>query len=456
MRSRDLIRNGFASRKKASRVAVVDAVKHAPRRTTRAAANASGALDCLRLLRRAALVALAALYSMSDAKVMNIAWDELPPLPPSAGKSKQPGVAGPFVGVHGDVLIVAGGANFPDKMPWEGGAKAWWDDIWVLEKSPDGTVRWMTDKKFKLPRALAYGVSVSVPEGVICAGGSDADRCYADVYLLSWDAREREIRCTPLPSMPEPLAFMAGALANRTLYVAGGQHVMKGAVASAAFWSLDWSKRDRGGDFKWVALASWPGPPRIVPVAAAQRRGDAEAFFLFSGRAPDPGRPTKILTDAYAFEPLTGGWRTVPNVNGGAGVSVMAGAAVSVGDDEILVFSGDRGELFLALEAHDLAIEALRRRSAELPANGRAEVDREIADRLAAKKKIYDTHPGFAREVLAYDTQRETWRVAARSPLAGQVTTFAVKWNDAIVIPSGEIRPGVRTSTIVRAKPVDN
>ena len=56
-----------------------------------------------------------------SANVMSISWEELPPLPPSAGQSKQPGVAGPFAGVHRDALIVAGGANFPDKMPWEGG-----------------------------------------------------------------------------------------------------------------------------------------------------------------------------------------------------------------------------------------------------------------------------------------------------------------------------------------------
>ena len=132
----------------------------------------------------------------------------------------------------------------------------------------------------------------------------------------------------------------------------------------------------------------------------------------------------------------------------------MAGTAVPVGDDEILLFGGDRGELFLELEAHDLAVESLRRRLAEAPANDRAPLEREIAGQLTAKKTIYDTHPGFAREVLAYDTRRDAWRVVTRSPFAPQVTTFAVKWGDAVVIPSGEIRPGVRTPAVVRVKPV--
>lgn len=401
-----------------------------------------------------AVFAVLGSFSTASANVVELAWDELPPLPPSAGQTKQPGVAGPFVGVHHDALIVAGGANFPDRMPWDGGAKVWWDDIWVLEKADGAKLSWVSNKTFKLPRRLGYGVSVSTPEGVICAGGSDAEQCYAEVFMLSWDAKVREIRRRPLPPMPEPLSFMAGALVGHTLYVAGGQHVMKGATPSSAFWALDLSKRDLPGEFAWSKLPSWPGPPRLIPVAAAQRIGNQDAFFLFSGRRPESGRPTEVLRDVFVFEPAAGRWRTLANVNGGAGLSVMAGTAAPVGD-EILLFGGDRGELFSELEAHDLKIELLRRRLAEAPVNGRAALERAIADQLAAKKKIYDSHPGFGREVLAYAPRNNQWRVVGRSPVAPQVTTFAVKWGDAIVIPSGEIRPGVRTPAIVRVKPGD-
>ena len=50
-------------------------------------------------------------------------WSDLPALPPGAGQTEQIGVAGPFAGVHGGALIVAGGANFPQAAPWKGGAK---------------------------------------------------------------------------------------------------------------------------------------------------------------------------------------------------------------------------------------------------------------------------------------------------------------------------------------------
>lgn len=398
--------------------------------------------------------ALLGVVGSLSGQTVTVAWDELPPLPPSAGQSRQPGVAGPFAGVHRDALIVAGGANFPDRMPWDGGAKVWWDDIWVLEKRVDGSMRWVTDRTFKLPRPLGYGISVSTADGVVGAGGHDVDRCYADVFLLAWDPKAREIRRTALPSMPEPLSFMAGAVVGQTLYVAGGQHVMKGAVPTSVFWALDLSRRGSRADFKWRVLPPWPGPPRILPVAAAQQTSRGEEFFLFSGRAQQVGRPTQVLADAYAFDPKAGTWRTLPNIGGGVGASVMAGSAAAVGRDEVWLFGGDRGERFAELEVHDLAIEELRRgQGAATVAEGNA-LAREIETRLAAKRQIYATHPGFAREVLAFDTRREMWRVVGNTPFAPQVTTVAVPWGDAVILPSGEISPGVRTPGVFRARPV--
>jgi N-acetylneuraminic acid mutarotase len=250
--------------------------------------------------------------------------------------------------------------------------------------------------------------------------------------------------------MPEPLANMAGALVGHTLYVAGGQHVMKGATASSAFWSLDLSRRNRPAEFKWEVLPTWPGPPRVLPVAAAQRTARGTEFFLFSGRIPNPGKPTTLLTDAYAFDPKSRTWRLLSNVGGGKGVCAMAGTSAVTELGEILIFGGDRGDRFRELESHDLAAEALR---AKLPAASpeeKAKLERGIEDHLAAKRKIYGVHPGFSREVLSYDPNRDVWRVVAQAPVPLPVTTTAVTWNGEIAIPSGEIRPGVRTSEVLR------
>jgi len=42
---------------------------------------------------------------------------------PSLNQTKSLGVAGPVVGIINDQLVVAGGSNFPDSLPWMGGKK---------------------------------------------------------------------------------------------------------------------------------------------------------------------------------------------------------------------------------------------------------------------------------------------------------------------------------------------
>lgn len=46
------------------------------------------------------------------------------------------GFAGMFAGTHQEVIILAGGANFPYQPPWRGGEKQWSSEIIVLKKQP--------------------------------------------------------------------------------------------------------------------------------------------------------------------------------------------------------------------------------------------------------------------------------------------------------------------------------
>ena len=62
----------------------------------------------------------------SSASAEPLEWSELKPLPDEFG------FAGPFAGTSGGALIVAGGANFPDGYPWDGGKKVYHDRIFVL------------------------------------------------------------------------------------------------------------------------------------------------------------------------------------------------------------------------------------------------------------------------------------------------------------------------------------
>jgi len=370
----------------------------------------------------------------------HLKWSELPPLPPAPGQKKQIGVAGPFAGVHNDALIVAGGANFPGAPPWEGGKKVWWDDIFVLAKQPDGSSEWITGGGFRLPRPLAYGAAIDTKDGVVCIGGCDGEQCYRDVFLLKWDPAKRKIRRETLPSLPRPLAFMAAAKVGSTVYVAGGQEAMKSGKATKNFWALDLSKRRDEAAFAWKELSPWPGPPRILPIVAGQSDGTTDCFYLFSGRNVAPDTRTEVLTDAHSYNPETEQWRRLAAIapKGEEARCVMAGTGLASGANHILVFGGADGKLFLELERLDRDIKEA--------------VDAPQAAALEKRQlQILNNHPGFLKDVLAYHTITDTWVKMGELPTTSQVTTIAVRWDNSIVIPTGEIRPGVRTPKIWKA-----
>src|SRR5258706_2961151 len=87
-------------------------------------------------------------------------WVRLPRLPDKEG------FAGAFAAVSGGALLVAGGANFPDKKPWEGGAKVWYDAVFVLDR-PDGEGK----VAGRLPRRLGDGICVTASHRVGCVRG---------------------------------------------------------------------------------------------------------------------------------------------------------------------------------------------------------------------------------------------------------------------------------------------
>ena len=169
--------------------------------------------------------------------------------------------------MSGGDLIVAGGANFPDKMPWEGGRKVWHDTVFVLDRT-NGVWRGV----FKLPKPLGYGVSVTTPDGVICVGGSDSPSTFT---MLFSSLAERRAEAKPLAPLPESLANSCGAVVGHTLYVAGGTAAPDATNALKNFWSLDLAKRDA----QWEVLEPWPGPSRMLSVAAT-----LGGFVLRGGR----------------------------------------------------------------------------------------------------------------------------------------------------------------------------
>ena len=93
-------------------------------------------------------------------KRIEVQWENSLLLPGCAGMPENVGLAGAYSGIVEGKLLVLGGANFPDKYPWEGGTKTWWSTLYSYDLQ---TGKWTVYDDF-LDRPLAYGVSISLPE----------------------------------------------------------------------------------------------------------------------------------------------------------------------------------------------------------------------------------------------------------------------------------------------------
>src|SRR5690625_6868200 len=60
-----------------------------------------------------------------------IEWSVHSSLPPLPGNVAQPGIAENYSGIINGYFIVAGGANFPEVLPWERRIKQYWANIYL-------------------------------------------------------------------------------------------------------------------------------------------------------------------------------------------------------------------------------------------------------------------------------------------------------------------------------------
>ena len=329
-------------------------------------------------------------------------WQQLPDLPDELG------VAGPFVGVHNDALIVAGGANFPRPV-WDND-KTWHDRVHVLAKTGDSYV-WKDGGR--LTRAVGYGAAVSTPDGVVCMGGNDATETFQEVFVLRWDADVQKITRVDYPPLPRPCAYGQAALVGQVIYLAGGQSGSGLDSAMKNFWALDLTKQHDRAAFAWRELDPWPGASRAFNITVSQHNGYHDCVYVMSGRRRQ-GEDVQFLRDVWQFTAETGNWRRRADVPR----SVMAGTGSGFGQSHIFVLGGDDGSLFFQAD------------------------------------ELKDEHPGFPREALAYHTITNTWTSAGPIP-QNHVTTVPVLWDKRLVVASGEVRPRVRSASVWSIAPVD-
>lgn len=330
---------------------------------------------------------LAALFALSTLR----AAEPLPDLPDAKGRAGM--MAAVVLQADGsEAILAAGGANFPDGPPWEGGTKVFHRDIFLLQRHPDG--KWAWHKVGNLPAPAAYAAFCPSPDqrSLLVAGGADARRHLDTVWRIHPDGRCERLA----PPLPQPRAYAGFAVVQGRLVLLGGSSGPDAAPAIGNTATLSLSQPEEG----WQVATGSQEHARILTLAGS----DGHTVLWGGGctLAPEAGRPARTyrrdvfygidLPDEPASRDL------------GTPLAAAAGPGVPVRDG-LLFVGGDHG---------------------------------------AHSGKPLAEHPGQSCDILLIDSKTRKATVVGRwpTPLA---TAPLLRLGDDLVTISGETRPGVRT-----------
>jgi N-acetylneuraminic acid mutarotase len=215
--------------------------------------------------------------------------------------------------------------------------------------------------------------------------------------------QDGQLMTTLYPDLPATLSMHAVACSGDIVYVAGGQTTTQSTSALRTFLSL------RLGDSAWRKLPDLPDAARILPVLIAS----GSDVFLMSGAelTGEPGPPAgrRFLADAYRYSKQSGWQRLAPPPR-----PVQAAPGLEW-NGKLLIFGGNDGAYAL----------------------------REF--------EVREHHPGFSKDVLAYNIDANQWSVAGQLPVSLATTAVALRQGE-FVIPGGEDRPSHRSASVLAGR----
>lgn len=359
--------------------------------------------------------------------VTHIQWKKAAQLQNADG-SISLGFAGAINGITNDVLIVSGGANFQDKMPWEGGKKHYSKEIHVLQKC-NTTYSWNKNVRSTLPEPIAYCGSTSTDLGVVYVGGENENGLSNKAFILKWNAAKNDVETTSLPNFPLAITNIALTHIGNVVFAIGGDEATK---SSDLFFSLDLNSSNR----EWKSLPKLP-LALANSVAVVQKDKDARNIYVIGGRTKTPSGISDLHNTTFVFNLKKQIWESRTNISDGINTTnFSAGAGVAVGKNSILIIGGDNGTVFHKIETY-------------LSQISKTDSPEEKA-KLAAEKNMLNTnHDGFYKGILLYNTLTDSWSKIDELPFLAHVTTTATMWNNEIVLSNGEIKPGIRTPDVM-------
>ncbi|MBG6187805.1 kelch repeat-containing protein [Flavobacterium sp. CAN_S2] len=366
--------------------------------------------------------------TLSQKKAVNhIEWKKAAQLQNADGSISM-GFAGAINGIANDVLIVSGGANFQDKMPWEGGKKHYSKEIHVLQKC-NNTYSWNKEVQSTLPEPIAYCGSTSTDLGVVYVGGENENGLSNKAFILKWNASKNEVEIISLPNFPVAITNIGLTHIGNVVYAIGGDEATK---SSNDFLSLDLNSKNP----EWKTLPKLP-IALANSVTVVQKDKNGTNIYVIGGRTKTPSGISDLHNTTFVFNIKKQIWESRANISDGKNTTnFSAGAGVAIGNHSLVIVGGDNGETFHKIETY-------------LSQIAKTDSPEEKAKLAAEKNKLNTNHEGFYKGILVYDTRTDSWSTIGELPFFAHVTTTATLWNDDIVLSNGEVKPGIRTPDVM-------
>lgn len=343
------------------------------------------------------------------------------------------GVSAAFGGVLEDAILVAGGCNFPGIPAADGGAKVYYNQIYVLRDPENPGAKWQ--EVGRLPVEVANGASVSLPEGVVCIGGCNVDGSFREVWLLKWDTERERVIVDTLPALPFAMDNMGAATDGKNIYVAGGNCNGKPLNRCFVLHGLE--------SQTWEELPAFPGTARLQPVGVVQ---DGK-FFLMGGFQPVwNGEESVLGSQGLVFSPITNQWSELSELipQGEQESRALIGAAgVALNGGKIVFLGGVNREVF--------------KRAVDMPVlQKRTEMEGRMTELAALKqeqamylKREVDWYH-FNGQLLFYDSRKDTWTSVGEWPELARAGAVVVYYRGRLVVINGETKPGIRSTGVYR------
>ena len=343
------------------------------------------------------------------------------------------GVSAVYAALIDGKLVVAGGANFPGKLGFEGGSKAFYDEILLYD---DTAGEWKVIGH--LPSSTAYGVSVAVTDGALWIGGNNAEESLKSAYHISLSS-DNELTIKPFIDLPVTMDNFYGCSIGNLVFVAGGS--VNGSPSNS-FYFINYKT-----DSEWTELPDFPGIPRVQPVLApVEKEGKTFVYLLggfFSGNATArPAMATEVLEyDVSLKKWSVGGEQTDPETN--KPFSLGGGTAMPFNNRYILCLGGVNYDIFLDAITTQYNIG----NNTELTEYGKKEENLEFSQGYMTQPVEYYK---FNRECRVFDTVTGEWSTIDNTSDAARAGATLVFEDNLFYVIQGELKPGLRSAETFR------